>query len=330
MGREGRPPNAMTTEMTDVAAQSQRVLEEIEQAVLGKHELLAQLLTALLADGHVLLEDYPGLAKTLIAQSFATVLGLRFKRIQFTPDLLPGDITGGYVYDRKSGDFVLHEGPIFANVVLADEINRASPKTQAALLEAMQERQVTLEGETRPLPEPFIVIATQNPIEYEGTFPLPEAQLDRFLVKLGVGYPSPDAEREMLQRRRERRMDKFNLHPVLSGDDLLSLRQSIEDVHVDPDIERYIVDLVGRTRSDSRVAVGASPRGSLALLKLGRAQAALDGRSFVLPDDVKAYAIPALAHRLVLEPDLWMVQNAANDVINACLNGIAVPVIDAG
>lgn len=320
----------MTTDLNSVATQCQRVLDEIEQAVLGKHELLAQLLAALLADGHILLEDYPGLAKTLIAQSVATALGLRFKRIQFTPDLLPGDITGGYVYDRKSGDFVLHKGPVFANVVLADEINRASPKTQAALLEAMQERQVTLEGETRPLPEPFIVIATQNPIEYEGTFPLPEAQLDRFLVKLGVGYPSADAEQEMLTRRRERRMDKFNLTPVLSGDDFLSLRASIEDVHVDPDIERYIVELVGRTRSDSRVAVGASPRGSLALLKLGRAQAALDGRSFVLPDDVKAYALPALAHRLVLEPDLWMVQNAADDVINACLNGVAVPVIDAG
>mgnify|MGYP006277450297 CR=1 FL=1 len=320
----------MTTELNDVEAHGRRILTEIERAVLGKRELLRMMLAALLADGHVLLEDYPGLAKTLVAQSFATVLGLKFKRIQFTPDLLPGDITGGYVYDRKRGDFVLHEGPVFANVVLADEINRASPKTQAALLEAMQERQVTLEGETRRLPEPFIVIATQNPIEYEGTFPLPEAQLDRFLVKLGVGYPSAEAEREMLRRRRERRKDAFDLDAVLAGDDVLSLRRSIEDVHVDPDVERYIVDLVGRTRSDSRVTVGASPRGSLALLKLARAQAALDGRSFVLPDDVKTFAGPALAHRLVLEPDLWMVRDAADDVIQTCLNGVPVPVVDAG
>ena len=320
----------MTAELTDVGTHGREILSEIERAVLGKRELLEQLLTAILADGHVLLEDYPGLAKTLIAHSFATVLGLDFKRIQFTPDLLPGDITGGYVYDRHSGDFVLQEGPVFANVILADEINRASPKTQAALLEAMQERQVTLEGETRPLPEPFIVIATQNPIEYEGTFPLPEAQLDRFLVKLGVGYPSAEAERAMLQRRRERRTDAFQLEPVLSGDDLLALRASIEDVHVDADLERYIVDLVGRTRTDSRVTVGASPRGSLALLKLARAWAALEGRSYVLPDDVKAFVGPALAHRLVLEPDLWMVRNAADEIIQACLKGVAVPVVDAG
>ncbi len=320
----------MTADLTDVGTHGRSILTEIERAVLGKRELLEHLLTAVLADGHVLLEDYPGLAKTLTAHSFATVLGLAFKRIQFTPDLLPGDITGGYVYDRHSGNFVLQEGPIFANVVLADEINRASPKTQAALLEAMQERQVTLEGETRPLPEPFIVIATQNPIEYEGTFPLPEAQLDRFLVKLGVGYPSPEAEQAMLQRRRERRTDAFQLEPMLGSDDLLALRASIEDVHVDDDLERYIVDLVGRTRTDSRVTVGASPRGSLALLKLARAWAALEGRSYVLPDDVKAFAGPALAHRLVLEPDLWMVQNAADEVIQTCLKGVAVPVVDAG
>jgi len=320
----------MATELSEVHAQGQRILGEVERAVLDKREMLEQLLTAIFADGHVLIEDYPGLAKTLIAQSFATVLGLTFKRIQFTPDLLPGDITGGYVYDRKSGDFVLQQGPIFANVVLADEINRASPKTQAALLEAMQEGQVTLEGETKRLPEPFVVIATQNPIEYEGTFPLPEAQLDRFLLKLDVGYPSADAEQAMLKRRRERRTDAFQLSSVLGGDDLLALRAAIEDVHVDADVERYIVELVGRTRTDSRVTVGASPRGSLALLKLSRAQAALEGRSFVLPDDVKAFAVSALAHRLVLEPDLWMVPNAADDVIQACLSSVAVPVVDAG
>ncbi len=315
---------------TEVAAQAEAVMSEVGRAVVGKRELLVHIMATVLAGGHILLEDYPGLAKTLTAQSFATALGLEFKRIQFTPDLLPGDITGSYLYDRAEGTFELHKGPIFANIVLADEINRASPKTQSALLEAMQESQVTLEGETLPLPDPFLVMATQNPIEYEGTFPLPEAQLDRFLIKLSVGYPSPDEEREILKRRRERRTDAFRLEQVSDGATLLAMRAAVEQIHLDPDLEGYIVDLVQRTRTDSRVAVGASPRGSLALLKLSRARAALAGRDYVLPDDIKEFAVPALAHRLILNPDLWLQLDAATNVLESIVAGTAVPVLDAG
>jgi MoxR-like ATPase len=305
-----------------------KVIQEVERAVVGKRPLLEKIMAAILAGGHVLLEDYPGLAKTLIANSFSTALGLEFKRIQFTPDLLPGDITGGYVYDRSQNRFDLRKGPIFANIILADEINRASPKTQSALLEAMQEYQVTLEGTTMKLPEPFIVIATQNPIEYEGTFPLPEAQLDRFIMKLPVGYPSQDDEQEILRRRQERRHDAFNLEQVTDAEEILTMRQAVEQVHVNPDIERYIVTLTSETRKARQVAVGASPRGSLALLKLSRAWAAMKGRDFVLPDDVKLFAIPALTHRLILEPDLWMKRHAADDVISDILRSVPVPVIE--
>jgi MoxR-like ATPase len=318
----------MTLELVDVAAMGARVIAEVEQAIVGKRPLLTQILAAVLAEGHVLLEDYPGLAKTLIARSYAAALGLEFRRIQFTPDLLPGDITGSYVYDRAQGRFELRKGPIFANIILADEINRASPKTQSALLEAMQEGQVTLEGETMALPEPFIVIATQNPIEYEGTFPLPEAQLDRFLIKLAVGYPRPDEEQEILRRRRERRSDALTVGRVTDQAELLALRQAIENVYVDPDVERYIVQLVDATRRDKRVAVGASPRGSLALLKLARVQAALDGRDYVIPDDVKAFVKPALIHRLLLTPDFWMQPRAADEVVADILRAVAVPVIE--
>ena len=317
----------MTITGTDVAALGARVVEEVARAIVGKPALLHQIMATALAGGHVLLEDYPGLAKTLIAKSFASALGLEFKRIQFTPDLLPGDITGGYVFDRAVGRFELRRGPIFANIILADEINRASPKTQSALLEAMQEHQVTLEGETLALPEPFIVIATQNPIEYEGTFPLPEAQLDRFLVKLAVGYPTPDDEQEILRRRRERRGDDVDVRRVTSREELLAMGQAIEDIHVDSDVERYIVRLVDATRRDRRVAVGASPRGSLALLKLARVQAALEGRAYVIPDDVKAYARPALAHRLLMTPDFWMQRRAADEVIAEIVRSVGVPVI---
>ncbi|MBN1429909.1 MAG: MoxR family ATPase [Anaerolineae bacterium] len=284
-------------------------------------------MAALLAGGHVLMEDYPGLAKTLIANSFASALGMTFRRIQFTPDLLPGDITGGYIYDRAQDRFVLRQGPIFANLILADEINRASPRTQSALLEAMQEYQVTLEGETMKLPQPFIVIATQNPIEYEGTFPLPEAQLDRFIVKLSVGYPSPEEEQEVLRRRRARMQDDFDLNPVIDAHGLLDMRQVIETVHVDPDLERYIVEMTGKTRTHHQVAVGASPRGALALLKLSRAWAAMHGRAYVLPDDVKIFVKPALIHRLILEPDLWTAPQAADRVLSEVLQSVAVPVI---
>ena len=317
----------MTQGLADVATHGARIIAEVEQAIVGKRPLLRHILAAVLAGGHVLLEDYPGLAKTLIAKSFAAALGLEFRRIQFTPDLLPGDITGSYVYDRAQGSFELRKGPIFANILLADEINRASPKTQSALLEAMQEQQVTLEGETMTLPEPFVVIATQNPIEYEGTFPLPEAQLDRFLMKLTVGYPTPDEEQEILRRRRMRQSDALVVGQVTGQQELLALRQAIEAVYVDVDIERYIVLLVGATRRDTRVAVGASPRGSLALLKLARVQAALEGRDYVLPDDVKMFVRPVLNHRLLLAPDFWMQRRATDEVIADILRAVAVPVI---
>ena len=316
-----------TVDIQAVATVSERVIDEVEKVIIGKRELLRSVMVAILADGHVLLEDFPGLGKTMLAKSFATALGIEFKRIQFTPDLLPGDITGGYVYNRAKGDFELRSGPIFANVVLADEINRASPKTQSALLEAMQEHQVTLEGETMALPEPFIVLATQNPVEYEGTFPLPEAQLDRFLMKLSIGYPDADGEQEILRRRRARKVENVTLAQVTSGAEIIALRNAIEEVYVDDDMERYMVDLVRATRADNRVAVGASPRGSLALLKLSRAWAALNGRTFVLPDDVKRFAEPALLHRLILDPDLWMKRNAAANVIEAVVNSVPVPVI---
>lgn len=316
----------MANEIENVSALADQVISQVERAVVGKRPLLEKIMAAILGGGHVLLEDYPGLAKTLIANSFSIALGLEFKRIQFTPDLLPGDITGGYVFDRALSRFELRKGPLFANIILADEINRASPKTQSALLEAMQEYQVTLEGETIKLPEPFVVIATQNPIEYEGTFPLPEAQLDRFLMKLSVGYPSLEDEQEILRRRRERRRDAFDLEQVTGADELLAMRQVVEDVHVDPDIEHYIVALTAATRARRQVAVGASPRGSLALLKLSRVWAAIHGRDFVLPDDVKEFVQPALIHRLILEPDLWMKRHAAEEVLADVLRSVPVPV----
>jgi len=315
-------------EITDVAALTEAVIREVERAVVGKQDVLKKIMAAFLADGgHVLLEDYPGLAKTLIANSFAAVLGLTFKRIQFTPDLLPGDITGGYIYDRAQNQFSLRKGPLFANLILADEINRASPRTQSALLEAMQEYQVTLEGETIKLLEPFIVIATQNPIEYEGTFPLPEAQLDRFIVKLSVGYPSPEDEQEVLRRRRERKHDAFELKPVTNAAGLLDMRRATEEVHVDSDIEQYIVSLTNATRRNRKVSVGASPRGSLALLKLARTWAAMHGRAYVIPDDVKLFVRPALIHRLILEPDLWTERQAPDDVIADAIRSVPVPVV---
>jgi len=279
--------------------------------------------------GHILLEDYPGLAKTLIANSFATALGLEFSRIQFTPDLLPGDITGGYVFNSSQNQFQLRRGPVFANIVLADEINRASPKTQSALLEAMQEYQVTMEGESQTLPDPFIVIATQNPIEYEGTFPLPEAQLDRFMVKLSIGYPSEVEEAEILKRRTERKHDEVNLQAVIMPETFQAMRASVEEVYVDPDVRRYIVDIVAASRRHHQVAVGASPRGSLALLKLSRAWAAIQGRDFVVPDDIKHFTPLALMHRLVLEPSLWGTAHSENTIISEVMSTVPVPVIQA-
>jgi MoxR-like ATPase len=318
----------MTIPVSEVAELSNRVIQEVERTIVGKREVLEKIMTAILTSGgHVLLEDYPGLAKTLIANSFATALGLDFKRIQFTPDLLPGDITGGYIYDRNAGTFILRHGPLFANIILADEINRASPRTQSALLEAMQEYQVTLEGETMRLPQPFIVLATQNPIEYEGTFPLPEAQLDRFVMKISVGYPSAREEQEILRRRRERRSDALALHPITNAEGLMAMREAVEDVHVDEDIEAYIVSVITETRRHRKVTVGSSPRGTLALLKLARSWAAMHGRNYVIPDDVKIFILPGLTHRLILEPDLWTDRTAADDVLAEIIRMVPVPVL---
>src|SRR5512138_2387548 len=322
----------MTTEhstqisIEQVAELSARVIQEVEKTIVGKREVLEQMMAAFLSPGgHILLEDYPGLAKTLIANSFAMALGMQFKRIQFTPDLLPGDITGGYVFESEQNRFMLRQGPIFANILLADEINRASPKTQSALLEAMQEYHVTLEGETLPLPNPFIVIATQNPIEYEGTFPLPEAQLDRFMVKLSIGYPTPQEEDEILKRRAERKEDVVDIQGIIDPETFLAMRARAEEVFVDPDVRRYMVDLAARSRSHRQVAVGVSPRGSLALLKLTRTWAAIQGRDYVVPDDIKQFVQPALAHRIVLDPSLWDVRKSENKVIAEITNSVSVP-----
>ncbi len=315
------------TGVDEASSLGKKVVAEVERAVVGKRALLEMVMATALAGGHVLFEDYPGLGKTLIARSFATALGLSFKRIQFTPDLLPGDITGGYVFNRNQNNFELRKGPVFTNILLADEINRASPKTQSALLEAMQEGQVTIEGERLVLPEPFIVLATQNPIEYEGTFPLPEAQLDRFMVKLSVGYPNMEEEKEILRRRRSRMRDEIALYQVMEPGQVHALREVVEGVHVDADIEDYIAALVHATRSDRRVAVGASPRGSLAFLKLARANAAMEGREYVIPDDIKRYAVPVLSHRLILQPEYWMSQTVNGEVIHDVLAKTPVPVI---
>ena len=302
-----------------------RILREVERAVVGKRDVLELVLLGLLADGHVLIEDNPGLAKTLMARSFAAVTELKFARVQFTPDLMPSDVTGSAVYDQRSGELRFQPGPIFTNVLLGDEINRAPPKTQAALLEAMQERQVTSEDGTRPLDRPFLVLATQNPIEYEGTYPLPEAQLDRFLLRTSVGYPDRAAELELLSRRLDRGQDEVELDPVVGRDELLAMQSAVEAVHADAGILAYAVDLVTATRTSAQIQVGSSPRGSLALLKLARARAGVAGRDFVTPDDVKAVAVPALAHRITLRPELWIQRVSAEDVVRECLDTTPVP-----
>jgi len=311
--------------LEDVSIRAGRILDEVERAVVGKRPALELALCALLADGHVLIEDYPGLAKTLIARSFATVTGMRFSRVQFTPDLMPSDVTGASIFNQRTAEFEFRPGPVFTNVLLADEINRAPPKTQAALLEAMQERQVTTEDRTRPLERPFLVLATENPVEYEGTYPLPEAQLDRFLIRMSVGYPSADAEWEILERRLERHEDEPKLAPVVDRGQLLAMQRAVEDVHVSESITRYIVALVRATRDSPSVEVGASPRGTLALMKLGRVKASLDGRDFVVPDDIKSVAVPALSHRLALRPELWVQRVQADDVVQECLNSVPAP-----
>ena len=311
--------------ITELAERAEKVLDEVERAVVGKREALELVLLGMLADGHVLLEDFPGLAKTLIARAFAQVTSIGFTRIQFTPDLMPSDVTGSSIFNQREVDFEFRQGPIFTNLLLADEINRAPPKTQAALLEAMQERQVTIEGVTHMLERPFLVLATQNPIEYEGTYPLPEAQLDRFLLRTGVGYPEREHEWDVLARRLDRASDEIELKSVVGREELLEMQQGIEQVHVDQSVGLYMVDLVAATRSASGVQVGASPRGSLALLKLSRCRAALRGRDYVIPEDVKSVAVPALAHRLALRPELWVQRLRPEDIVLSLLDEVPTP-----
>ncbi|MEM3341461.1 MAG: MoxR family ATPase [Thermoplasmata archaeon] len=302
-------------------------MKEVAKVIIGKEEILRLVMVNILSDGHILFEDFPGLAKTLMANTFARALGCDFKRIQFTPDLLPADITGTYIFDEKDREFKFRKGPLFTNILLADEINRAPPKTQAALLEAMQEKQVTIEGVTHKLPRPFIVLATQNPIEYEGTYPLPEAQLDRFLMKTSVGYPSRDEEDEILRRRDERSKDDADVTTITNQQILIEMQRKIENVYVDPRVRRYMVELVAKTREDPRVLVGSSPRGSLALFKLSRAYAAISGYDFVRPDDVKAIAVPAIKHRLVMKPEARIKGATPESIVQKVLESVPAPTI---
>jgi MoxR-like ATPase len=304
------------------------ILDELERAVVGRRRTLELVLIGILAGGHVLLEDLPGLGKTLIARSFARVLGLDFARIQFTPDLLPSDVVGAPLYDQRSAEMVFRPGPVFTQLLLADEINRTPPKTQAALLEAMGESQVSVDGQTRRLPEPFIVLATDNPIEYEGTYELPEAQLDRFLMRLRLGYLTASDETAMLRRRVDRASESVELGPVTSPAGVLAMRKSLEQVEVSPDLLDYIVAIVTATRKDPQVQVGASPRGGLALVQLARGQAVLKQRDYVVPDDIKQVAVPALAHRVTLRPELWVRQVSSDDVVAKLLSAVPTPKTD--
>lgn len=302
-----------------------QVVDQVKKVIVGKEPILEKVMLAILANSHILFEDYPGLAKTLLARSFAMSMGCHFSRIQFTPDLLPSDITGTYVYNVKNGEFDLRRGPVFTNLLLADEINRAPPKTQAALLEAMQERQTTLDGKTHVLTDPFIVMATQNPIEYEGVYPLPEAQLDRFLVRLQLGYPNRAEEVEILKRRMQRGQEDVRLEPVASVDTILDLQGTVEGIHVDDDVLGYVTDIVQSTRAQRQVEVGASPRGSLAIFKLARARAVFHGRDYVIPDDVKEVAGPALVHRMIMKAESWVKGVNPRVVVDEILKTVPVP-----
>jgi MoxR-like ATPase len=310
----------------DEAGQTcQRIVGQVKKVIVGKDAVLEKVMLALLANSHILFEDYPGLAKTLLARSFAMSIGCDFSRIQFTPDLLPADITGTYVYNVKSGDFELRKGPVFTNILLADEINRAPPKTQAALLEAMQERQTTLDGKTHLLRDPFIVMATQNPIEYEGVYPLPEAQLDRFIVRLQLGYPTRTEEVEIMRRRMTRGQEDVVLDPAVDSDTVLDMQKTVEGIHVDDDVLGYIADIVQATRTQRQIEIGASPRGSLAIFKLSRARAVFHGRDYVIPDDVKEVAASALVHRLIMKAESWVKGTNPNQVLEDILKTIPVP-----
>ena len=318
----------MTRTPAQTAERSTAILDEVERAVVGRRAGLELVLTGILASGHILLEDLPGLGKTLIARSFARVLGLDFARIQFTPDLLPSDVVGAPLYDQRRAEMVFRPGPVFTQLLLADEINRTPPKTQAALLEAMGEGQVSADGETRPLPQPFVVLATDNPIEYEGTNELPEAQLDRFLMRLRLGYLEPGDEVSMLRRRLDRRTEWPSLRPVTDAAELLAMRASLEQVEVSPDLLEYVVAIVTATRKHPQIQVGASPRGGLALVQLARAQAVLHQRDYVIPDDIKQIAVPALAHRITLRPELWVRQVSADSVVTTLLAAVPTPRTD--
>ncbi|MGA8302479.1 MAG: MoxR family ATPase [Thermoplasmata archaeon] len=309
----------------DARAVALAIRASVGTAVVGRVDALDAILTGLVADGHLLIEDLPGLGKTLMAKSFAAALGLEFQRIQFTADLLPHDITGSDILDTSKGEFQFRRGPIFANVLLADEINRAPPKVQSSLLEAMQEYQVTSERATYPLPRPFLVLATENPLELEGTYPLPEAQVDRFLLRLRVGYPTPEEEQTILARRRARKVEAVVVPPATTLAQFLDLQRAVEDVELESSMAGYIVDLVRATRGDPRVEVGASPRGSLALQKLSRARALLDGRDFVLPDDVKALVVPALAHRVLVKPEPWIRGVRGEEIVRNAVDRTPVP-----
>ena len=316
-------PVALT--LPAVSALASAVLDEVERAVVGKRDPLTLVLSSILAGGHVLLEDFPGLGKTLAARSFAQALGLGFKRAQFTPDLLPADLTGSFIYDQRTREFAFRQGPLFTGLLLADEINRTPPKTQSALLEAMQERQVTVEGQTFPLAAPFHVLATANPVEYEGTYPLPEAQLDRFLMRVSFGYPSADQEWEVLQRRMDRRQEEQTLRPVTDTAGLLAMQAAIESVVIDPTVGRYCVALAAATRSHPHVLLGASPRGALALMLTSRSYAVLAHRDYVTPEDVKAVAPAVLSHRITVKPELWMSNISGATVVAATLGGVPTP-----
>jgi MoxR-like ATPase len=318
----------MALSLDETRRHCDEIVAEVSRAIVGKREVLELVLIGILVRGHILLEDLPGLAKTLMARSFAQVLGVDFNRIQFTPDLLPADITGSSIYDQSGGRFEFRPGPLFTNLLLGDEINRAPPKTQAALLEAMQEEQITVENTTYPLSPPFVLIATQNPIEYEGTYPLPEAQLDRFMLRTPIGYPTASEEWQILQRRLERREDEVKLTEIVDRDRLLEMQAAVEQVHVSDPIGNYIVAIVEASRAHGDVQVGASPRGALAVMKLARGRALLSGRDFVTPDDVKSVAVPALAHRLTLRPELWVRRVGGEDVVRGLLAQVPAPSAD--
>lgn len=316
----------MTDEMSEISHICDSLINEVGKVVIGKENMLKFVILGILTDGHILFEDYPGLAKTLTAKTFAKAIGCNFNRVQFTPDLLPADITGTYIYNQKTSEFRLNKGPIFTNILLADEINRAPPKTQAALLEVMQERQTTMEGKTYTLEKPFLVIATQNPIEYEGTYPLPEAQIDRFIMKLNVGYPNKEEEKEILNRMKKIDLHDANISKIVYPEQILRMQQKIKDVFIDDAIGEYIVNIVQSTRDHPNVKVGVSPRGSIAIFKLSQAHAAFVGRDYVIPDDVKEVVVQAISHRLVLKPEMRIKGEKPEEIVGKIVENVPVPI----